>query len=103
MAEKFGLAFDDYANACEVVKNAFANLEVVIVTCGSKGAYATNGEGVQFCPAIKTEVVSTVGAGDSFGAVFLTEYLKGKSVKECLALATERSAYVVSKKEAIPD
>ena len=103
LAEKFGFAFDDYADACKVVKNAFSNLEVVIITCGSKGAYATNGSSVQFCPAIKTEVVSTVGAGDSFGAVFLTEYLKGKSIEESLALATKRSAYVVSKKEAIPD
>lgn len=92
----------------EVVKGIFSrfkNLQSLILTCGKNGAYAFTGKDFteSFCPALKVKVKSTVGAGDSFGAVFLANYLKGESINNCLRLATERSAYVVSKYEAILD
>ena len=47
-------------------------------------------------------MVSTVGAGDSYGAAFLVSYLSGRSIPECLLRATEVSAEVVSRAEALP-
>lgn len=80
-------------------------LEVIILTCGENGSYAciAKDNRIFYCPAKKTKVVSTVGAGDCFGAVFLVNYLSGKNVTECLQNATERSAYVVSHFEAVSD
>jgi fructokinase len=56
-AEAFGLDYD---------------LEAVIVTRGSRGAAAMNGEGVfEAPPPAEIKVVDTVGAGDAFSAVFI--------------------------------
>ena len=51
--------------------------------------------------AHKTDVASTVGAGDSFGAAFLVKYMKNYSIDECLEFASRISAIVCSKQEAI--
>ena len=48
------------------------------------------------------EVVSTVGAGDSFGAAFLATYLRTKDIGAALQRAVEISAFVVAHKEAVP-
>ena len=52
---------------------------------------------------IKTEVSSTVGAGDSFSAAFLVNFLNGKSTEESLDAAVRLSALVVSHHDAVPD
>ncbi|WP_432409171.1 PfkB family carbohydrate kinase [Wukongibacter sp. M2B1] len=61
--------------------------EIVGVTRGSKGAlFSKNGE--IFKQDVKpTEVVDTMGAGDSFIAGFLTHYTKNKNMKEALDFA----------------
>ncbi len=57
------------------------------VKCGAKGAWLRKGDtGIQV-PALKVEVVDTVGAGDSFDAGFLYGYLNGWELKKTLALA----------------
>ena len=70
-----------------------------------KGAYAymPAKDEMFFEPAKKVQVVSTVGAGDSFGAVFVAQYLSGTDLQVCLKMASEYSAYVVSKQDAIPN
>lgn len=89
--------------ACEIILREYQNLETVVITCGADGAYAMDKSGIYYCPALATKVVSTVGAGDSFGAVFLVETLKKTGIERALKLASERSAFVVSRLEAIPD
>ena len=81
----------------------YQNIELILLTCGEKGAYAytTKDKKLYFKEALKVNVVSTVGAGDSFGACFLYNYLLGKSIDECLFKATKRSAEIVSILSAI--
>ena len=98
----------EYANAHDFAKRlsqVFKNLDVVLFTCGDKGAYAymPKQDKIYFEHAKEVDVVSTVGAGDSFGAVFVVEYLSGTDLQTCLKKASEYSAYVVSKQDAIPD
>lgn len=95
--------FDLRKTATKEIFDKFNNLEQIILTCGSDGAYVyINTEDKEYyCPAKKVKVVSTVGAGDSFAATYLIEYLKGNSIDECLKRATEASASVVSKLEVI--
>ncbi|MBR2351246.1 MAG: carbohydrate kinase, partial [Clostridia bacterium] len=48
-------------------------------------------------------VVSTVGAGDSFGAVFLARYLTGVEVTRALGEAAAVASFVVSNQDSIPE
>ena len=94
----------DYEKCARALCEKYKNLELILITCGEYGAYAyeKDTDSIFYHPAKKVEVVSTVGAGDSFGAAFLVDLLSGKSIPECLASATERSAYVVSHMDAVP-
>ena len=103
--ELLGKEMNSYDEALDVLSGAYKNLSLVLLTCGEEGAYAylTKEKHSYFCPSKKVDVVSTVGAGDSFGAAFLVEYLSGKDIPYCLEVATERAAYVVSHMDAVPE
>ena len=96
---------DDYAAVCLALAKRFSNLRVIIVTLGPKGAFAYNcaDGGTYSCGTVEVKVVSTVGAGDSFSATFLANYLSGKGIDECLKKASEIASFVVSRYEAVPD
>ena len=49
------------------------------------------------------DVVSTVGAGDSFFAAYISSYLGGADEEKCLSDAIAVSGYVVEHIEAIPE
>lgn len=98
----------EYTNACDFAKSlsqAYTNLKMVLFTCGDKGAYLYDAvqDKMYFEDAKKVRVVSTVGAGDCFGATFVSQWLKGCDLQQCMHIASEKSAYVVSKQDAIPD
>ncbi len=59
---------------------------VVAVKMGAKGAIAHQGNQTVTAQAIPTQVVDTVGAGDSFDAGFLYGYLAGFPLKKALEL-----------------
>ena len=86
------------------LKEEFSNLEIIIITAGKNGSYAYDikNDKVFFCGAKKVDAVSTVGAGDSFGAAFLYEYFNGKDLYSCMEFASQVSGFVVSNKEAVP-
>ena len=90
----------------ETVNNLFdqySQLDHFLYTCGADGAIIfERGKSSVAVPAKKTRVVSTVGAGDSFGAVWLYLYMLGKTPDEAAKIASLVSAYVVSVNEAVP-
>lgn len=83
----------------------FPNVKLLILTCGAEGsvAYDFKTGDVCHCDAVKTKVVSTVGAGDSFCATFIVNFLQGVDTMTALQKASEVSAWVVSQEGAIPD
>ena len=87
------------------IAEKYNNLEFILFTQGENGAtvYDCKNKKTYFENAPKVEVASTVGAGDSFGATFICEYFKTNDTEKSLKKATEISAFVVSKKEAIPE
>lgn len=96
---------DNYLNVSKAICDKYTNLKLVIITCGENGSfvYERQNDCSYHCQAKKVEVVSTVGAGDSFSATFLAQYLQGKTIPESLDLATKVSAFVVSQAGAIPE
>lgn len=88
----------------DFLRRRFQKLHTVLVTCGGEPSvlYDLRSGKHYTCEAKKTEVVSTVGAGDCYGAFFLTRYLAGESVEVCMEKAADAAAFVVSRTEAIP-
>ncbi len=58
---------------------------VVVVKLGQQGAIAQRGPQRFSSPALNVTVVDSVGAGDSFDAGFLHQYLQGSDLPACLA------------------
>jgi sugar/nucleoside kinase (ribokinase family) len=70
-----------------------AGPRVVAVKCGMDGAIAVERDGtVTRVPSLSVDVVDTTGAGDSFDAGFLTGFLAGRAVGDCLALGVAAGA-----------
>ncbi len=84
--------------------NSFDNLKIVIITLGKDGSFAYDSRsGKEYTqPAIGDKVVSTVGAGDSFAAAWMTNYLQGQPVDVCIKKGAELSGFVVAHTDAVP-
>lgn len=101
------LLFGWKRNATESAKaiaDTFRNVKILLITKGENGSVAydcRSGRSVN-CEAVKVNVASTVGAGDSFSAAFLYGYLSGKPIEDCLRSASRISSFVCSKPQAIP-
>lgn len=82
------------ASDLETASSALAErVPTVVVKMGAKGALAVRG-GERFrAPACEVEVVDTVGAGDSFNAGFLCQYLRGADLETCLWYGNLAAAY----------
>jgi sugar/nucleoside kinase (ribokinase family) len=61
-----------------------AMVPLLVVKLGSKGAMARRGKESVSSPAVQVELIDPVGAGDSFDAGFLHEYLRGSDLATCL-------------------
>jgi sugar/nucleoside kinase (ribokinase family) len=59
----------------------------VAVKLGTDGGFAVDAEGVVRSESVPSEVVDTIGAGDSFDAGFLAGRLLGWPLERCLGLA----------------
>lgn len=81
------------------------NLKVVIVTLDSDGAAAYSHAENKLYTSSRQEatLVSAVGAGDSFSACFMYNYISGNDIQTCIDRANILGAYVVSFEEAIPE
>lgn len=60
-------------------------IPLVVVKMGADGAMAVTRKRRFTAPAVPVEVVDPVGAGDSFNAGFLHQYLHGSDLPSCLA------------------
>jgi sugar/nucleoside kinase (ribokinase family) len=65
---------------------------LVVVKLGRKGALAQRGNERVVSPPLQVDAVDPVGAGDSFDAGFLHEYLKGSDLPKCLASGNRAGA-----------
>ena len=101
VSRMFGYPGIDLQDKCWILLGKY-NLKMLILTCGVNGSYVFTPGKVSFQPTPKVEVEDTVGAGDSFTAAFIASILKGKGVEEAHATAVRTSAFVCTKKGAMP-
>lgn len=105
--EEIGVLKIDGTNEeiCKKLKEKYPNLKLIIVTLDCDGAFVYDAKNDKFYYSKKpnVKVVSTVGAGDSFSACFLSNFLAGVDIEECLNRASLLSEYVVTQLGAIPD
>ena len=93
------------ASMPRAIAKAFPNIRLVVYTLGKKGSevYDAKADVIHASgEPPRVQVVSTVGAGDCFGATFLHHYLTGASIPQAIRAATERSNIVVAHREAVP-
>ena len=76
-------------------------LQRLVVTLDAEGSVYASAEGTGFCPAQKTQVVDTTGAGDSFFAGVSIGLSKGAGLQEACELGTKMAAKVVSVAENV--
>ena len=101
VSRMFGYPGIDLQDKCWILLGKY-NLKMLILTCGINGSYVFTPGTVSFQPTPKVEVADTVGAGDSFTAAFISGILKGMTVADAHSLAVRTSAYVCTKKGAMP-
>jgi sugar/nucleoside kinase (ribokinase family) len=66
---------------------------LVVVKRGAAGALARRGQETVTSPALTLRAVDPVGAGDSFNAGFLHQFVRGKDLPTCLACANLAGAF----------
>jgi sugar/nucleoside kinase (ribokinase family) len=66
---------------------------LVVVKMGEAGAVAQRGHERFTSPAVKVDFVDPVGAGDSFDAGFLSQYVRGADLPTCLAWGNRAGAF----------
>lgn len=94
-----------YKDISESICAVYKQIKYIILTLGGKGAFVYSAEDKKYFTqaAQSVNVVSTVGAGDSFIAAWVVSYLSGHSVELSTEYATALSGFVVSQEAAIPE
>jgi len=88
----FSLPEDRAALAADMAAEIYGRgPRLVVFTMGLGGSLAFDGR-IYRQPAIKVEVVDTLGAGDSFIGVFLASYMKKRTLETCLQEAALSAA-----------
>ena len=90
----------------DAVRKAFPNVRLLVYTLDADGSavydYETGAAHFSGKPEA-VEVVSTVGAGDCYGASFLHRWMADGDIAEAIRFAADRCRVVVSNTEAIPE
>lgn len=95
----------DHIEFSKYLSDRFKNLKVIIITLDKEGAFVFDCKEKKehFKAAVRVKTVSSVGAGDSFSAAFLYNYLKKEPIDKCLEEAVKLSAFVVTRVETVPE
>jgi len=72
-------------NVEDAISKLASVVPLVVVKLGAEGAMAQRGTERFISPAMTVDAVDAVGAGDSFDAGFLNQFLRGGNLPSCLA------------------
>ena len=77
----------------EAVRILSAAVPLLVVKMGSRGAMAVRGGQRLHCAPLPVEVMDPLGAGDTFNAGFLHEWVRGAELKVCLDSGNRAAAF----------
>lgn len=100
LSELFGLS-GDLNNRLKQLLNRFL-LQYIVYTMGEKGSIIMNNNHFSFIESPKIIVADTVGAGDSFTAVFVAGLLQGFTLNIIHEAASRTAAFVCTQKGGTP-
>lgn len=79
-------------------------ISVVLVTRGADGAFALSKDGEEVTvPGIPVKVVDTIGSGDSCSAGFISRYVRGGTLAQCVYFGNINGALNASRRGGMPD
>jgi len=95
--ESLKLDFNEINNV-EILARNIKNwgAKIVVITDGSNGAYAYDGENVLYSPSTLNKKIDSTGAGDSFGSAFVGGYILTSDIEKALKYGIINSGSVVS-------
>lgn len=70
--------------------------ELIVMTMGSEGSLAYDGEDFTHCGIVPCDVVDTMGAGDSYIAGFLMGVCRGENLYACMQLGALNAAETIA-------
>ena len=71
--------------------------DIVVITNGANGATAYGKNGEKYWDSYKANAIDAVGAGDAFNAGFLSAYVCGKPLQQCLSYGCAAGSVAVSR------
>ncbi|HLP73657.1 MAG TPA: carbohydrate kinase family protein [Bacteroidales bacterium] len=75
------------SSVIEAIEKLKGSAGIIVVKNGCEGAIAWDGREILRQPAFKNDqIVDCIGAGDSFNAGFISEFIKGAPLKRCLEI-----------------
>ena len=80
----------------ELIREIGSRVDVAVMKVGAEGCYVSDRGKITHFPGVATQVVDTVGAGDSFASGFLFGLLKNLSTDESACLANHLASGIVS-------
>ena len=101
IADMFALKSDSADALMRELLDAF-DIKAVLVTCGERGAMASNQAKTVSHPGFKVRVRDTIGAGDAFTAAAIHCILRGVDLKETLAFANKWASWMASQEGGMP-
>jgi hypothetical protein len=95
----------DHITTLLSISKSNPKLKYICLTLDKDGAlvFDCRNKSILYSDKPKGKVVSTVGAGDSFAACFLSSLLSGFKIEKCLDRAVILSDFVVTQLGAVPD
>ena len=85
---------DDAERAADILSQKVA---IVVIKRGSHGALARVSKDKFVAPSLNVAAIDHVGAGDSFDAGFLQEFVRGKAIEDCLRFGNLLGALSVTR------
>ena len=86
--ENEALALTQSQSVEQALERLSLHCQTVAIKLGAQGGIARQGQETAQAPALKVEIMDTIGAGDSFDSGFLYGYLNGWDLARCLRLGT---------------
>ena len=78
-------AVTGFENTDDAVQSLKNSANIIAVKLGNQGSTGySSGKVINVRPFLNSQVVDAIGAGDSFNAGFISQFIKNKSLEECL-------------------